>query len=395
MFDKASAVIRDGSRLAFDYVPEKIVGRETQMKQLEMIFRPMVFENRPCTAFLYGGVGTGKTVTARRFCEDMNAYCARSGRLLDMMVINCRIRNSEFSVLLQMMRYFDKGYPDRGFSAEEMLRALKQHIESRTRPLIIVLDEVDVLLKNSSRNLVYQLTRLNEEMAKSSISLIMVSQTPLVEMLDEASQSTFKRANALKFERYGRDELHAIITARADEALVTGALGRPEADLLSDISAQYGDARLAIELIERAATIAETHEGGRITADDIRTANAMIYSDVSESKLKDLDTNHKLALLSISRAIKDNVAVPMSTVEKTYAVVCEEYEQTARKHTQFWTYVQNMEKLGLVTTEMKVEADRGRITFISVPNIPPRELAKKLEYLLETPDFSNKGEWRR
>jgi archaeal cell division control protein 6 len=393
MFDRASAVIKDSTKLSFEYVPEILVHREEQMKQLEMLFRPMVMEGCGCSAFLSGGVGTGKTATAKRFCEDMSKYCARTGKLMDYVFVNCRIRNTEYGVLLHLVRHFDSGFPERGFSAEEMLRSFRTHIENSARPIIVVFDEVDMLLKNNSKNLVYQMMRMNDELKRSSVSLMMISQVSIVELLDEASLSTFKRANTIRFERYSVAELKEIIDIRAKEALVTNALGTEEVSLLAEIASQYGDARFAIELIERSASIAESEKIGRITADDIRTANAMIYSDVSENKLRDLDINRKLALLAISRAIKSESYVSITSAEKTYAVVCEEYEQVARKHTQFWTYIQDMEHSGLLSTEVKSEIEGGRVTYISIPNIPPKELAKKLEYLMELPQSTDEYEW--
>ena len=238
--------------------------------------------------------------------------------------MNCRIRNTEHSVLLQMVRYYDPGYSERGFSAEEMLRAFRAHTENSARPMILILDEVDVLLKGGSRNLIYQITRMNEELRKASVSPILISQTSVAELLDEASMSTFRRANSVRFDRYTQEELRTIITLRSEEALVHGSLGESEISLLAEIAMQYGDARFAIELIERSATVAEAGEAGKITADDIRTANAMIYSDVTENKLKDLDHNRRLALLAIARAIKGNAYITIAAAEKTYAGVCEE-----------------------------------------------------------------------
>jgi cell division control protein 6 len=393
MFERTSRIIRDSGRLSFEYVPEKLIHREEQMRQLAMLFRPMVNEGVPCTALLSGGVGTGKTATARRFCEDTARHCAKEGRPIDHIMINCRVRSAEYGVLLHLVRHFDRGFPDRGFSAAEMLRSFRSHVEKGARPMIVVLDEADMLLKGGSRDLVYQLMRMNEELKGASLSMMLIAQRPVGELLDEASISSFRRANNVRFERYTASELREIIAARAEEALHPGTLGDGEADLLAEIAAQYGDARFAIELIERSASIAESGDAGRITADDIRSANAMIYSDVSESRLRDLDINRKLTLLAIARAIKTDPYVNMTAAKKTYGVVCEEYGQTARKHTQFWTYVQDLERANVLTTEVRNEPDGGRVTRISVPNIPPRELAKKLEYLLETPQSADEQVW--
>ena len=394
MFDRVSSVIKDGKKLSFEYVPEKLMHREEQMKSLEMLFRPMIFEGRPCSAFLNGSVGTGKTATAKRFTEDMMRYCASNNKQLDAVFVNCRIRNTEHGIIIQLLRHYDQGFPDRGFSADEMMRSLKKHIESRARPLVITLDEVDMLLKSSNKDLIYQLSRFTEDLKGiSSVSMILISQNPVVEMLDDASLSSFKRANTVKFERYTRNQLRDIAAARADEALVSGAMDDEVLDLLADVSKDYGDARLAIEMLEKAAAIAEDRSEGRVTADDVRTANAMIYSNVSANKLASLDMKRKLALLAIARAIKGNPYVSITSAEKTYAVVCEEYNQVARKHTQFWTYVQDMERMNLLETVVRSEAEGGRVTYISIPDIPPKELAKNLEYLLESPLSTDEVEY--
>ena len=394
MFERSSTIIRDGKKLSFEYVPEKLVHREEQMRLLETLFRPMVADGLPCSAFLTGSVGTGKTATAKRFCEDMLKYCGANGKQMSYVFINCRMRNTEHGVIINLLRYFDQGFPDRGFSADEMMRALKKHIETGSRPFVIVLDEVDMLLKSSNMDLIYQISRFTGDMrGNSSVSVIMISQHQVSEMLDKASMSSFKRANTIRFDKYSKDELEDIVKARAEEALVPGVMDGDVAELLAEIGKGYGDARLVIEMLEKAASIAEERAEGRLRADDVRSANAMIYSNVSENKLLSLDPKRKLALLAIARAIKGEPYVSITRAEKTYEVVCEEYGQPARKHTQFWTYVQDMEKMNLLDTVVRNETEGGRVTYISIPDIPPKELAKKLEYMLDSPTSNNEFEF--
>lgn len=384
--EKRSSIVKDGSKLTFEYVPQKLVHREEQMRKLQMIFRPVFEEGRSETAFLVGSVGTGKTATAKRFCADMMQYGMRSGIPVDYIIVNCRQRSTESGVLLQLVRHYDPGFPDRGFSSSEMMRSLRTHLERERKRTVIVLDEVDVLLKRNSVDMIYQLSRFSEESINVSVSLsmILISQESIADRIDEASLSTFKRANGIRFNKYTRDELKSIVKIRAEEALNPGAMDDAPMDLIADISSEWGDARLAIELLDRSARIAEESPEGMVTAEDVREAKAMIYSIVTESKLIELDLNHKLTLLAISRAIKNNAYVTTGAAEKTYAVVCEEYNTKARKHTQFWTYVQGLEKTGMITTIVKGDDDGGRTTYISLPDIPAKVLADKLVDLIES-----------
>ncbi|MGN1044635.1 MAG: Cdc6/Cdc18 family protein [Candidatus Methanomethylophilaceae archaeon] len=386
LFERSSVIIKDGEKLSFDYIPKDLLHRDEQMRRLSMLFRSVIDYGGSETAFLSGSVGTGKTATARRFCSDMAEYCSKHLIPMDYVVVNCRQRGTESGILLQMIRHFDPAFPDRGFSTPEMLRTFRGHITKSGKRFVIVLDEVDVLLKRGGIDLVYQISRFNDDSrSKVSVSMILISQEYVLDRLDEASLSSFKRANVVRFDRYSRDELRDIVTSRAEMALKEGTYNQDALDLIADNSEEYGDARFAIDLLDKSARMAEERDEGRLTAEDVRGAKAMIYSVVTQSKLESLDKNRTLALLAVCRAIKNMGYVTISAAEKTYAIVCEEYETAARKHTQFWTYITDLEKNGLIrTTNQKADSGPGGHTaYISLQDIPAKVLAKKLEALLE------------
>lgn len=386
LFERSSVIIKDGEKLSFDYIPKDLLHREEQMRRLSMLFRSVIDYGGSETAFLSGSVGTGKTVTAKRFCSDMAEYCYKHSVPMDYVVFNCRQRSTESGILLQMIRHFDPAFPDRGFSTPEMLRTFRGHVTKSGKRFVVVLDEVDVLLKKGGIDLVYQISRFNDDyQSKVSMSMILISQEYVLDRLDESSLSSFKRANVVRFDKYSRDELRDIVASRAEIALKEDTYNQDALDLIADNSEEYGDARFAIDLLDKSARMAEERNEGRLTAEDVRGAKAMIYSVVTQSKLESLDKNRTLALLAVCRSIKNMGYVTISAAEKTYAVVCEEYETTARKHTQFWTYITDLEKNGLIkTTSQKADSGPGGHTaYISLQDIPAKVLAKKLEALLE------------
>lgn len=381
MFDRSSVIIRNGRALDYDYVPKTLQRRDRQIAQLDTLFRPLALDNRQCTALLLGGVGTGKTVTARRFVADMSDYMASRGRPFDAVYINCR-NLSESGALLQLVRLFDPGYPERGFSADETARTLAQHLSAVRRGLVVTLDEADVLLKRGTTDLIYQLTRARTDDV-APISLIMVSQTPIDLYIDEASRSSFKRSNTVAFGMYTEDELFDILSARAEEALMPGTYPEDALRMIAAESADYGDARMAIELLDRSANIAEEEDSGEITLEDVRAARAMTYSTVSESKLKDLDINQMAVLLAAARSMKGSLSVMSSAVEKTYAIVCEEYGIPAKKHTQFWKYLQSLDNIGVLRLTRSTAENIGKVVLVSLTDVPSKVLAGKLEALIE------------
>jgi cell division control protein 6 len=391
--DRQSVVIKDGSVLSFDYVPKKLVCREEQEAQLMMIFRTVVESGRSETAFFSGSVGTGKTAMAKRFVSDIMAYGSKNNVPMDSIIINCRFRGTEAGVLLECLRHYDAGFPDRGFSPSEMLRSLKGWIAKSKKRLIIVLDEVDNLLKKGPTDIIYQLSRFNEESIDmpASVSLILISQEYVIDRLDQASLSTFRKANAIRFEPYNEEQMLQILKSRAELALRPGSYDDEILRMIAKAATQQsghgdklGDARFAIDMLDKAARLAETKAGGTISGDDVRSVNDMVFSVVNEPKLAALDTNELLALLSVARSIRDRPAVAMTASEKTYAVVCEEYETPAKKHTQYWTYIKSLKDQGIIDTEVRTDPETGgRTTFISLLDIPSKVLDRKIQAILD------------
>jgi cell division control protein 6 len=380
--ERVSRVFRDASKLSFDYVPDMLVHREVQFSKLWMLFRPVLEQGTSQTAFLIGPVGTGKTATSKRFCLDMVKEAQGKDRAVDFVIVNCRQRNTESSVLLRLVTHFDEHFPDRGFSSSEMLRSLRKHIEKRKIHLVVVLDEADVLIRRGAGDLIYHLSRFDEEKVggKASMSLILVSQKYVLDMLDPASSSTFKKANAILFDRYSARELSDIVEERADLALFPDAISKECIELIGDIASEFGDARFAIELLEKAGMLAEEESAEMVTAEHVRAAKALTYSVVTESKIEELDKQRRLVLLSIARAIKDQAYVTTGEVEKVYKVAAEEFGERARAHTQFWAYLQDLANEGLIETKVVGDSSGGgRTTYISLPDIPAKVLREKLE----------------
>jgi len=382
--DQKSRLFMDLSKLSFDYVPERLVHREGQWERLWMLFRPVLEGGASQTAFLIGNVGTGKTAMSKRFCIDFADEYRKRGGAVDFLVVNCRQRNSENAVLLRLVTHFDEGYPDRGFSSAEMLRAIRRHVNKKRLHLIVVLDEADVLLKKGSGDLIYNLSRFDEETVggKGSISLILVSQRYVLDMLDPASLSTFRRANAISFDRYNSDELKDIISDRVELAFFQDTVREDSMDLIADIASEWGDARFAIELLEKAGMLAEEEGVDLVNPEHVRAAKALTYSVVTESRIEELDTQRKVVLLAIARTMKDRAYVTTGEVEENYHIAAEEFGEKARGHTQFWSYLKDLSNQGLIETKVTGDASGGRTTYISLPDIPSKILRERLESIM-------------
>lgn len=381
MFSRESVIIKDGMKLSFDYVPEKLVGREKQMEMLSLIFRSVIDDGRSETAYITGSVGTGKTSTVRRFCMEMASYAVKNGIGMDYVHINCRQSNTDTMVMAQCIRHFDDKYPDKGYSAEVMLRDFRSHILKTKKRFVIVLDEVNSLIRSGDDDLIYQLSRIGEGISSQiSVSLILISQEYVLDRIDVASLSTFKRANTVRFDKYTRKQLRDIVSARVDEAMVAGTVTEEAIDAIADMSADVGDARMAIDILDKAARLAEMRPKAVVTADDVASVSDMVSSVVNTTRLETLGKNEIFTLLAFARATRNKPYVTLADAEKTYAIVCEEYDVPARKHTQFFGYTDTLVKDNLLACRT---AEGGKAKVYSIQDIPPKQMCKKLEELIE------------
>ena len=386
MFEKSSSIIKDATKLSFDYVPSELVGRDGEMSTLEMLMRPVVEYGSSESALVTGTVGSGKTATVKRFAMNMADYCNRNSIPFGYIFVNCRQKTTDASALVQLIRHFDRDFPEKGFSPADMLQILRKHILKNGKRYLIILDEVDALIKRGSTDLIYQFSRFSDdEYNKVSLSLILISQEYVLNKLDQASLSSFKRANTVRFKKYSKEDLVQITRSRLALSIIDGCYDEEIVDMIADIASEDGDARRAIEIIEKSASIAERDGAGSINAECVRGAQYMITNLVTEDKLIRLNINKLVTLLAVSRCIRNKPYVSLPAAEKTYAVVCEEYDVVARKHTQFWTYINDLEKNGFLKTVKRMEPGEvgGAVTYISLTDVPATKLSKMIESIME------------
>lgn len=376
-----TSVFRDISKLSFEYIPEKLVHRERQIKRLLTLFRPIIESNVTQNAFLVGSVGTGKTHLSKRFCIDFQKHANSKGKNLEYVIVNCRQRNTDSSVLLRILTHFDERFPDRGFSITEMLQILRKHIQKRKAHLLVILDEADVLLKKSGSDLIYSLSRFDEESVgqKSSISMILISQKNILDLMDVPSLSTFKRTNIIEFRKYTSEELADIVGDRVEIAFHPGTVEDQSVGLIADIASEWGDARYAIELLEKAGMLADEEGLKEVSPENVRAAKAETYSTVTDTKIAELDSHKRLVLLGIARRMKRQAYITTGEAEEGYAVACEEFGERKRGHTQFWKYLKELDALGLIDAKVSRDEVVGKTTMISLPEIPARVLEERLE----------------
>jgi archaeal cell division control protein 6 len=288
--------------------------------------------------------------------------------------------------MLAILNKFEPHYPERGFSVGEMLRDLRKMLHNKGCHLLVILDEVDALLKSDGSNLVYDLTRFNDETgpAWEGVSLLMVSQENVLPLLDNAALSTFKSTNVLRIEPYVSPQLEAIVQQRVQLAFVPGAVDGDTVCLVADIAAQEGNARLAIEVLHKAGQIADDEGKGQVGPEEVRAAKESSHSYITTAKLVNLPRHALFALLALARRLKRDGGAYSTTgsVEEVYRLVCEEFGESPRAHTQFWKYLNQLRDSGVILSRLSGKGQTGTTQLLSIPDAPAGFVEEKLTELL-------------
>jgi len=380
MFKKTtSSVVKDPRVLDFSYVPDDLPHREDQMTRLSTLFSPVLDNPVSQNVFFYGHVGTGKTSLAHRFCMDLIDAGAGS-KAIAYKMINCRDKKTNMKVMYELARTYQPVL-SRGYSLTDMIEIFRKDLQKRKTHFVVVLDEVDALISRDGSDIIYHLTRFDETKASvtGTMSLIIISTKYVLDHLDAATMSTFKRSNIIKFGRYSKKELLDIIDQRVRLGLHTNVIRAKAKEMVAEIASEQGDARRAIELLQVACGYADEEGKRKVHIEHIRKAKSEVAKVDVEPYIKSLELQRKLALLGIARALRKRYSITMGEAEKNYHVACEEVGEDKRAHTMFWRYVKELDKLGIVDTRPSGKGHSGSTTLISLQELPAEVLVKELE----------------
>lgn len=379
----AGLIILDSEPFSFDYVPEKLVGRDEILREMALKFSPVITANGSGKAVLSGPVGTGKTSVAKRFCRDLQARF-ESSRKIKYVHINCRNHSTPMQVLHRIVSVFDEGHPDRGLAMGELLSSIRKLAKRDSSHIIVILDEVDRLLRKSGNDVIYQLLRIDEDQSSSgTLSLIMISQEQVLDILEGAVISRLGTSSLVKFKPYSVDQLYQIVEQRAKLTIKPTSYDDSILKLIAEGAESYGDARRVIESLNNAVLKAESEGRTSIEIGDVQKASTQVNPSMSEDIVKNLSTHQKLVSLAICRRLKKESKMTSKDVQGLYAVVCEEYMVKAKGATTIWKMINDLEISGIISREVSnLENTRGRTTYISMPNALPNDLATRLEMLI-------------
>lgn len=310
-----SFIFKDRTKLSPRYIPKELPHREKQIDLLKRIFSNLKNDpdKYPLTILqIIGQAGIGKTSTLLRFGNLLKEELANNKINSKIVYINLKLQGgNKYAIYKYMLGCIAPELPAQGLSAEEMLRQMIDYLDNTSSYALIILDEIDYLIKISKDiGIIYDLTRLNEFNPNKRCNvkgvIFIARSIEFYEKLDEAELSSLGRV-PIEFPTYKIEQVSDILVQRSVEAFHKEVISTDIIDWISRIiisSEINGDIRYALDLLTYAGNIAENEGTKKILLDQVKRVHEQIYKGITDEDIKDLSKEQIVILLAIIRGLR-------------------------------------------------------------------------------------------
>jgi len=382
------SVFADRNVLSPHYIPSTLPFREKEIEKIMVGLSPALRNERPRNMFVYGKTGTGKTCSVKHVLSKLSEHKSNAVSCY----VNCRMYNSRYRVIQKITKDLLPSLDSMGFGLAMLYEKMMHEVGAAPRRVIAVLDEVDMV--KDIDDLLYTLTRSNDELKAGSVTIIGISnRLTFKDQLGQRSRSSLCE-NEMVFASYTPPQMQAIISQRAKMGFKPHVVDDAAVNLAAAITGQdIGDARYALKLLSKAGEIADDKGVSRITDKEVEEARRSVESDVAFEAISTLPDHQQLVLLAIANLTLDkgkNTRLTTGTAEEEdsrlisgevyeeYSRVSRHYRKPRRSARWYREYLNDLEMLGLITTVESGAGMRGRTRLIRI-GYPAADVKKIIE----------------
>ncbi len=331
MAARDSSVIVNPDLLAEDYIPEKIPGREQQLKAIGRCLMPALSRNKPLHAWLSGASGSGKTATSKYVLKQMQLEANVRG-----IYVNCWECHTLHLVMERIVTDLRLLHTAQSSTTYKLMK-FQRHIQAE--PFIIVLDEVDKPEPKEKNTILYSLSTLGK------VGLICISNDKLAFYSLEDRVKSRLNPVQLDFFPYTPEDLVEILNDRANLSLVPGCWNGQLLENIANLSG--GDARVAIQTLKDAAYDAGANRDKIIGESHIRNGWKNALNWKRTYLLEKLTPDHRL----LYGLVKNNPGIVSGNLWQTYMLQARERGTEPIAIRTFSKYMSQFRDLGLIRVE--------------------------------------------
>jgi len=370
-------IFRNRDVLRHSYTPEHLPHRSEQIEELASILVPALKGETPSNIFIYGKTGTGKTATVRYVGRQLEEMGKKLKIYCYVHYLNCERIDTQYRVLATLAKVLGRNVPMTGWPTDQVYDEVKNAIDSRDQTVIIVLDEIDKLVRKGDEVL-YNLSRINGELERARVSIIGISNDlKFKNFLDPRVLSSLSEEELI-FPPYNAEQLQDILSQRAELAFYEGVLDDDVIPYCAALAAQeHGDARKALDLLRVSGEIAEKEGAEKITREHVKEAVRKIETDHIVEAVRTLPTQSKALLYGMIVLTESGVRkFTTGEVYTVYKSLCKKIGIDCLTQRRISDLISELDMLGIINSIVISKGRYGRTREIrlDVPIEPIRKV---------------------
>ena len=376
-FLREESLFVDRSVLMASYTPETVYYRDSEINKIASILAPALKHEKPSNIFVYGNTGSGKTLTVKHVMENMREVSKNNKLPVKIIYTNCklkRVADTEYRLVAHLASFFGKSIPPTGLPTDEIYKIFYNAVEKEKSIILIVLDEIDQLIKKTGDGILYNLTRINEELKDSQITIIGISNNiTFIENVDVRVKSSLSEEDVF-FSPYNALEMQKILKERASKAFKEGVIEPGVIEKCAAYAArEHGDARKAIELLRVSGETAERAKNKTISTKHLDEAEEKMEREKIFDIIKLQPKQFQAVLFSILSARNKNSPIYTGEIYDFYKKVCFKVGLRPLTQRRVSDIIREFELIGIINTRTISKGRYGRTREITL-SVPPSVL---------------------
>ncbi len=356
--------------LTTNWKPNNILHRDQQINDLASILAPSLRGDDPSNVFIYGSVGTGKTLITKHVTEELTSVADAEDVDLNVVYINCKMKkvaDTEYRLLAKLAEQLGDDVPSTGLPTDAVYNRFFEALQKQKGVVVIALDEIDALVKKVGDEFLYNLTRINDDLDQTKVSIIGISNDlNFTEYMDSRVKSSLSEEEII-FPPYNAIELREILKDRAEKGFVEEALKGGVISKCSALAAQeHGDARRALDLIRVAGELAERSSSDEVTKKHVDRAQKKIERDRIVETVRSQPKHSKLVLYIILEMTNEEDEIATGDVYSEYKDICGDLDVSELTQRRVSGLISELDMLGVINAKVISKGRYGRTRQISV-----------------------------